>query len=159
VGVTALKLQLFEEGQLPELMSWFPDATSCRTWGGPQFRHPFTVETFREDSQLDSQRAWTLVAADGTLCGFGQYYLRLGRCHLSRLAVAPALRGRGAGGLLIRELCRRGSAELGVSSYSLFVLPGNQPALRLYRRMGFSTAAYPEPTPQLAGSVYMVHSG
>jgi predicted GNAT superfamily acetyltransferase len=151
-----LSLQPFSESQLAELMTWFPDRTSCQTWGGPGFRHPFTAETFRDDARLDSLPSWAMITPDGTLAAFGQYYPRLGRCHLSRLAVAPALRGHGIGTSLVRELCRQGGAELGVGSYSLFVLPGNEPAERLYRRLGFSAVPYPEPEPQFEACTYMV---
>jgi len=151
-------LQPFSESQLPELMSWFPDRDSCQTWGGPRFRHPFTAATFREDAGLDSLPSRVLVMPDGSLGAFGQYYRRVGRCHLARLAVAPALRGRGIGSTLVRELCRLGSAELGVDSYSLFVLPGNERAQRLYRHLGFAVATYPEPSPEFADCVYMVAS-
>ncbi|MDH5254918.1 MAG: GNAT family N-acetyltransferase, partial [Gammaproteobacteria bacterium] len=106
--------------------------------------------------RLDSLPCWTMITPDGTLAAFGQYYRRLDRCHLSRLAVAPALRGQGIGTRLVRELRRLGGAELGVASYSLFVLPGNEPAVRLYRRLGFSAVPYPEPEPQFAACTYMV---
>jgi ribosomal protein S18 acetylase RimI-like enzyme len=63
------------------------------------------------------------------LAGFGQYYLRAGRCHLGRRAVA---------------------------TYSLFVLPGNERALHLYQRLGFEPACYPEPDPVFDDCIYMV---
>lgn len=140
-------------------MSWFPDPASCRQWGGPGFRFPFTAQTFRDDARLDSLPSWSLIGADGALCGFGQYYLRLGRCHLARLAIAPAMRGRGLGSTLIRELCERGRSELGADTFSLFVLPDNERASRLYRRLGFSSVAYPEPDPVFAGCIYMIAPG
>ena len=98
------------------------------------------------------------AALVGSLGAFGQYYRRLGRCHLARLAVAPALRGRGIGTTLVRELCRLGAADLGVDAYSLFVLPGNARAERLYRRLGFSAVPYPEPAAEFDGCTYMVAS-
>lgn len=152
------RLQPFHDSRLPELMSWFPDQASCRTWGGPEFRHPFTATTFREDARVGTLASWALFTGDDVFAGFGQYYLRAGRCHLARLAIAPGFRGRGLGSTLVRELCRRGSAELGVGSYSLFVLPGNDGALRLYQRLGFTTAPCPEPAAGLEEMMYLVAS-
>jgi ribosomal protein S18 acetylase RimI-like enzyme len=152
------RLQAFSEGWLPELMSWWEDADACRVWGGPSFRFPFTRDTFRADARLDSLATFALATDEATLLGFGQYYLRAGRCHLGRLAIAPAQRGRGLGGSLVRELCRTGSADLGVETYSLFVLPGNERAIRLYERLGFAPARYPEPEPIFDDCVYMVAS-
>lgn len=153
-----VKLQPFEGSQLPELMSWFPDLRSCQTWGGPEFRCPFTETTFREDAMLDRLRSWALLDEVGALAGFGQFYLRAGRCHLGRLAIAPALRSRGLGSTLVNQLGQRGKSELGVDSFSLFVLPGNERALRLYRRLGFAAVQYPEPLPGFEGCIYMVAS-
>ena len=154
----AAQLQAFDEAWLPELMGWFGHADACRVWGGPSFRFPFTRDTFRADARLDSLATFALTIDDATLIGFGQYYLRAGRCHLGRLAIAPAHRGRGLGGALVRELCRIGSADLGVETYSLFVLPGNERAIRLYERLGFAPARYPEPDPSFDDCVYMVAS-
>lgn len=137
-------------------MSWFPDSLSCGSWAGPQFRFPFDQATFREDARVDHLPSWGLPTADGSLGAFGQYYLRLGRCHLARLVVAPALRGHGIGGILIRELCERGCRELGTDSCSLFVLAGNASALTLYRRLGFAEATYPVSASMLEGSLYMI---
>jgi ribosomal protein S18 acetylase RimI-like enzyme len=152
------RLQAFRATELPELMSWFPDRDSCRVWGGPGFRHPFTETTFREDSRVHELESWSLVDRDEHLCAFGQYYLRLGRCHLGRLAVAPGLRGRGIGTTLVRELGQRARSELGADSYSLFVLPGNERAMRLYSRLGFVAQPYPDPGTAFDGCVYMVTS-
>jgi ribosomal protein S18 acetylase RimI-like enzyme len=151
-----MQLIPFSTNQLPELMRWFPDAASCRLWGGPEFRHPFTPASFREDAKVDSLPSWALVADDGSLVAFGQYYRRLGRCHLGRLAVAPDRRGRGIGSRLVRELAGVGTRELAADGLSLFVLPGNEPALALYRRLGFSAVPYPEPAPAFDGCIYMV---
>jgi ribosomal protein S18 acetylase RimI-like enzyme len=139
-------------------MSWFPDKRACQTWGGAEFRFPFTEASFSEDAKLNSLPTWALVQEDGTFVGFGQYYLRAGRCHLARLAIAPPLRGRGLGSTLVHELCQRGKAELGADSFSLFVLPGNERALRLYQRLGFSAVGYPEPLPELEDCIYMLAS-
>lgn len=156
MAASGVNLQCFHDQQLPELMAWFPDRVACQQWGGPDFRFPFTAATFREDAKVDSLPSRVLVAPDGRLAGFGQYYLRLGRCHLGRVAVAPALRGRGIGEALVRALCREGAAELGDDSWSLFVLPGNDRARRLYERVGFSPVTYPEPDPAFRDCIYMV---
>lgn len=150
-----MQFQRFEAVRLVHLMSWFPDAHACRVWGGPPFRFPFTPVTFREDAKVDSLPTWMLVDA-GEMVAFGQYYLRIGRCHLGRLAVSPRLRGHGIGAALVRELCARGAAELGMDEFSLFVLPDNERARRLYERLGFVPDRYPDESPQYADFIYMV---
>ena len=138
---------------LLEIMSWFPSRESCQIWGGPEFRFPFTAESFHADCHLELP-SQVLLDARGVLCGFGQYYQRAGRCHLARLAIAPALRGRGLGARLIELLSDEGRAALGVEHCSLFVSIANTTALALYERLGFARAAYPgDPIP---GCHYMV---
>ena len=151
-----MKLERFHESRLPELMTWFPDETTLQTWGGPEFRFPFTETTFREDAKLKSLPTWSLAQEDAALAAFGQCYLRAGRCHFGRLAVSPTLRGRGHGTTLIRELARWGAAEFGVDTFSLFVIASNPRAIALYRRLGFCERPYPEPSPATDGFIYMV---
>lgn len=153
-----LNFRRFTDQDLPELMSWFPDREDCGKWGGPEFRVPFTEDSFREDAKLESLASWSLVRPDQSLCAFGQYYDRLGRCHFGRLAVAPSARGQGLGTTLMRELADRGRKELGADSCSLFVLADNEPALRLYKRLGFVARPYPEPGPAYDPYLYMVAS-
>lgn len=45
-----MKFGRFEPAQLPEFAGWFADATEIRTWGGPDFRFPFTPSTFLADA-------------------------------------------------------------------------------------------------------------
>ena len=127
----------FDPAQLPELATWFDDADSLRTWGGTQFRFPFTPDSFREDSKVDEIASFALGGED-FLAAFGQCYLRIERCHFGRLAVSPHRRGQGLGTRLIRELSGWGLGEFGSRELSLFVNRNNVDAIRLYRRLGFT---------------------
>jgi len=135
----------FDTGQLPELMTWFPDAHPLRTWGGPEFRFPFTPATFREDAKVDGIDSFALVAEDGALAAFGQCYLRIERCHFGRVGVAPVRRGQGLGTLLLAKMAAWGQARFGPRELSLFVKHDNEAAHRLYRRLGFRETPYPDP--------------
>jgi ribosomal protein S18 acetylase RimI-like enzyme len=137
--------QRFDPAQLPELAAWFPDAESLRTWGGEEFRHPYTMETFRDDSKIDSIASLSLVGDDGALAAFGQCYLRVERCHFGRVGVAPASRGGGIGARMFHEMAAWGMAEFGPRQLSLFVYKDNERARRLYLRLGFRVVPYPEP--------------
>ena len=150
-----LTLASASASHLLQMMSWFPSAESCRIWGGPEFRFPFTAETFQADCQPPERHSFALLEAGGVLCGFGQYYLRAGRCHLARLAIAPACRGRGLGTRLIELLAYAGKAALRVEQCSLFVSAANTSALALYQRLGFTRTDYPG-GPGVPGAHYMV---
>ncbi len=141
---------------LQDLMAWFGDEQSCTNWGGPEFRYPFTAESFRADARYGELQSYALVGNAGALLGFGQYYNRAGRCHLARLAVAPDRRGAGLGAVLIFGLSRLGCAELGLAECSLFVYPDNIPAMHLYGRLGFAAEIYPDASRLPDGCTYMV---
>ena len=144
------------KAHVPEMMTWFPTEHSCRVWGGPEFRFPFTVDTFLADSKLLSLASYALIRESDELCGFGQFYLRVGRCHLARLAVAPAHRGQGFGTQLIEMLQREGKKTLGVTESSLFVHVSNTPAIALYERLGFTRSPYSEPGLAIPNGLYMI---
>lgn len=151
-----MKLIEATPGHLREMMGWFPDAAACRMWGGPEFRFPFTEATFLEDSRWESLASHALVDDDGALLAFGQFYPRAGRCHLGRLAVAPAHRGRGLGHRLVGGLAELGCRRLGRTECSLFVVPENRVALQLYEKLGFRLETYPGEGPVLEGFEYRV---
>ena len=142
-----------------QMMQWFPSRESCIVWGGQGFRFPFTAHSFLTDCRWSELPSYVLQQRSGELCAFGQYYLRSGRCHLARLAVAPSHRGRGFGTWLIEKLMQIGTRELRVSECSLFVNMSNEAAIALYERVGFMRAPHPQTTSETSTSHYMVRSG
>lgn len=155
----SVNFRRFDAALLPDLMRWFPDATTLRTWGGPLFRYPCTPESFSADAKFDEIDSWALVADDGVLAAFGQCYLRVGRCHFGRVGVSPGLRGSGLGTRLLREMAREGRAKFGDRELSLFVYRDNEAAHRLYLRLGFVEVEYPERDTPTEGMRYMIASG
>jgi len=140
------------------MMLWFEDEASTIRWAGPNFRYPYTIETFSADLNLDKLSSWGLLNDVGGVMAFGQFYLRLEKCHLGRLVVNPHFRGGGVGSDLIQLLGTQGRAELGVQDCSLFVLESNLIALKLYRSSGFVAQDYPDEMP-LEKCLYMVRPG
>ena len=127
-----------------QIMSWFPDAESTDIWGGPRFRFPFSMQSFREDLRLDEMASWALRGPDGVLAAFGQSYERSGRGHLARLVANPVMRGQGAGKRLIQQIISRLEASHAYDEYSLFVYRHNEPAFWCYRALGFNVVDYPD---------------
>lgn len=134
------------DSDFDDVMSWFPDAHSVHIWGGPDFRFPFTRESFRTDCRADVMASYVLRDPDGRLAAFGQTYERDGRGHLARLVSNPALRRQGAGRRLIRMIIRTLEAQ-DYDEYSLFVIRDNLPAYECYRSLGFVVVEYPEDAP------------
>lgn len=142
---------------LRTLSTWFTNEQELFAWSGPFFRYPFSESTFKEDLKLDELNSYCLVDAMDRLIAFGQYYDRLGRCHLGRLAVAPEARGQGIVSLLIKILLERGMKQLDATEGSLFVLESNQAAIKAYLKLGFELCDYPLENP-IDDCFYMVVS-
>ena len=138
-----------------ELMSWFSSEDELNLWSGPNFRYPFDLSSFKSDLKLDTLKSFSLISNEGDFLAFGQYYLRLGMCHLGRLVVNPNLRGKGIASHLIKQLSIFGKSDLRTDSCSLFVLGHNESAIQAYTKLGFSMAEYPEEIP-LKNCFYMV---
>lgn len=81
--------------------------------------------------------------------GFGQYYTRLERQHLCRIAVNPSARGLGLGKVLVQKLIQQARSTLSDSSnaLSLFVNKDNTVAMGLYMSLGFEIVEYPQQPP------------
>ena len=138
-----------------ELMSWFSSKEELSLWSGPNFRYPFNLNTFKSDLNLDTFKSFSLISEQGDLLAFGQYYQRLGKCHLGRLVVNPHFRGKGIASQLISKLTTLGKSDLNTDSCSLFVLKHNKSAIQAYTKLGFLLADYPETMP-LENCLYMV---
>ncbi len=128
------------------LMDWFPNQHSVAIWGGPDFRYPYTRETFHEDVRWSDMASFCLRDPDGKFVAFGQVYDRIGRMNLARLVVHADCRGQGAGKRLISLLMLAARPLFTLSEYSLFVYRDNIPAHECYKSMGFEAREYPEET-------------
>lgn len=144
---------------LETLKSWFPDRASCVEWGGPDFRFPFSNETFLEDIHWRAMRSYSAIDAQNGLLTFGQYYEKAGRCHLARLVVDPFKRSKGIGRQFIRGLMEIGKSDLDANACSLFVMADNDNALACYRGIGFSQTEWPAEQDHLPGIVFMTSEG
>lgn len=161
-----------ETQHFSEMMSWFTSEQAMFDWAGPNFRIPCNTSTFLDDLRLDDFRSFSLVSNSpksinndnrSEFLAFGQYYLRLGKCHLARLIINPANRGEGVVKELITQLCKRGLQEFNVTECSLFVLTHNISAIKAYKKIGFIITQYPEScfgktseTSTLENCLYMV---
>lgn len=153
--MATMHLEPVAREHIERMLEWFPDRRSCEIWGGSKFRFPFTQTTFFEDARIGDLPSYVLME-DKHFLGFGQYYRRAGRYHVGRLVISPDHRSRGLGAWLIGGLVARARQDFIAHECSLFVLADNAPAVRLYERLGFVRAVYPENDPDVAPFNYMV---
>ncbi len=150
-----MKLTVPTDQQLVELMSWFSSEEQLTVWSGPNFSYPFDLKSFKRDLKLNMLSSFSMVSSEDDLLAFGQYYLRLGKCHLGRLVVNPHFRGKGVVASLIGQLSVLGKSDLNTQSCSLFVLDHNKSAIKAYTKLGFCITDYPEKI-ALENCLYMV---
>ncbi|MFC1688047.1 GNAT family N-acetyltransferase [Pseudomonadota bacterium] len=154
--MTRMKIIKANSEHAREIMGWFPDKESVFLWGSPYTRYPLTEETFFEDIYWSRINSLVALNEEGEILGFGQFYLKLGRCHLARLVVNPKYRGRGMGAEFISALMDYGAEQLDTQEFSLYVMTINKPAIAVYKNLGFNLAAYPHGDPKLENCVFMV---
>ena len=135
------------KADIDELMTWFPDAHSVEIWGGPEFRFPFTRETFYSDCRWRDFSSFCLRSSDNAFAAFGQLGSRFDRSHLARLITSPELRGQGVGRKLLELMIAAASAEQDHAEIALFVYKNNEPAYRCYLALGFEVQEYPADAP------------
>ena len=147
-----------DDVDIDALMGWFPDARSVDIWGGPEFRYPFTHESFRSDCRLNEMHSYCLRDPDGEMVGFGQVYDRYDRGHLARLITHPNKRRQGIGRRLIEMLVEVAQQSCGYNECSLFVYRDNEPAYRCYLAMGFVLREYPDDAPMKERCYFLTRS-
>ena len=126
-----------------EVMTWFPDAASVDIWSGPEFRFPFTRESFHEDCRTGEMESYALRDPGGRTAAFGQSYDREGRGHLARLVANPRMRRQGVGSMFIELIIASLEQRYAFDEYSLFVYRDNVPAYECYVSLGFAVTDYP----------------
>lgn len=154
-GLT-MRIEVAQLEDVRQVMTWFPDKESLMLWGSPYMRWPIREESFLEDIYWERFEARVARGDEGELLAFGQYYNKLGRCHLARLVVNPEFRRRGIGLEFIDRLMQHGGEILGTNEFSLYVMTANKPAWHCYKSLGFHMEPYPHCDPHLDNCVFMV---
>lgn len=149
------RLFVVNDADIERLMSWFGDAAAVKLWSGPQFRYPFTKETFREDCKLSQFANYALKDDQGSLLGFGQIGERYERSHFARLVVNPLFRGQGCGRQLLQALVRQSALRDDCEECGLFVYRHNTAAKECYLAAGFEVVKYPDNAPMADECFYM----
>ena len=139
------------------LFSWINvDKESFRIWAGPVMPFPPSLATLARDLDTEDKPAFVLARSPGPPLGFGQLMAKEDhRAHLVRIIVSPDIRGQGLGESLCTLLMDEAAARWGSTCFSLNVLASNGPAIRLYQRLGFESAAPPSDSALDGQHLYM----
>ncbi|WP_445620708.1 GNAT family N-acetyltransferase [Kushneria sp. Sum13] len=122
------------------LTDWIDSPGTLAQWGGPLVTWPVRAEDLWQQIEVAFLPSFALDA-HGELQAFGQLAPRenITTWHLCRLIVAPHRRGQRLGEQLCDHLIAQ-AINRGATRVTLNVATDNQPALRLYQRLGFASA-------------------
>lgn len=99
---------------------------------------PMNVRRLREyihNYDVDMERS-AVALSDGHILGISMLGVRPGRCWSTRLGVLPVKRRRGTGEALMRDNISM-ARNLGVDYVILEVIKDNEPAQKLFEKLGF----------------------
>lgn len=124
-----------------EVARWFPTRRDAVLWGGPSLPQP--VHGLWLAREMATIRHHVLVDGDDRLAGVFAvvFHLSERRAHLIRVALNPALRGKGLGELLARAAIEVASSQGAAETLTLAVYAKNAAARRTYERAGFQALA------------------
>jgi GNAT superfamily N-acetyltransferase len=139
-----MRLRPFVRADDDEVSSWFEDAGQLRFFAGRRLKWPLDEQQW-ENIRLDSSvTAWTAVYGDDPVpVGHGELIRESAQLvRFARIALSPTLRGQGLG-RVFGDLMIEKAREHGFERASLWVNPGNEPAIRAYRTLGFEPVTLP----------------
>ena len=105
------------------------------------FANPWTRDMLaRELGQSDVARVYVLRMTDARLAAFCACWLVFDELHVNTVAVTPSWRRRGLASALMAHVLADAARD-GAERATLEVRRSNEPALELYRRLGFAVEA------------------
>ena len=124
-----------------ELLTSEEDLDAVVALEADAFTNPWSRETLeRELRQSDVTRVYVLRALGKRVAAFCACWLIFDELHINTVAVDPALRRLGLAVQLMEHVLAD-AAQHGAERATLEVRRSNEPALRLYLRLGFTVEA------------------
>lgn len=124
--------------QMPVITPFNPNEPSFYLLEYAAHSVPWTRQSFKQctGARYRTRALWL----NGSAVGFSICHLVLDEVTLMNVAVHPDFQGRGLGSMLVQDMIDFVSDEQGRRQRTIFleVREHNQPAIGLYRRMGFS---------------------
>jgi len=147
-----LKTQLtrIKEQHLTDLLSWVTSYEEMVQWSGPwNFSFPLDEQQlasfFLAEVLDDGLQRTQFIALDRETqlpvgqIGYSRIWMRTNSAHLGPVIVHPAMRGRGIGSQMVKDVLKIGFGDLRLHRIELVVFDFNQTAIACYERAGFRT--------------------
>lgn len=113
------------------------------------FSMPWKKEHFR-DLVYNDDAVYLVILLDGKIVGCAGYTDAVGEGYVNNVVISEDVRGRGLGRKLMEAVIESGHAR-GIHDFTLEVRVSNDPAVNLYKSLGFESAGvrknfYEKPT-------------
>lgn len=102
------------------------------------FTEPWSKESFFVEVKTPNH-IYLVAEENGNILGYCGMWEVAGEGQITNVCVAPDHRGKGVATMMLEELLNR-AAKLKVGAITLEVRVSNEPAIRLYEKLGFETA-------------------
>lgn len=140
-----IELIPFTEADIDRLLGWITSYREQLFWTSSTFGYPLTREHLLQHLQESAARGDRLIfkvveTASGEAVGhleLGAIDLRNRSLRIGRVLLAPAARGRGLGGEMMRAALARAFDQMDMHRAELIVFDANPRAIACYERVGF----------------------
>jgi RimJ/RimL family protein N-acetyltransferase len=140
-----LQVEKFKVRDIGRVCSWIKSEAAMVQWAGPSLSWPMTQKQFREQLRAAKGKAATLFPFGlyrGNMlvgyCELARYDRKSQSVHLSRVIISPKYRNKGLAQIMIASVLKFGFGELGLNRIVLGVFDFNKPAIKCYKKMGFT---------------------
>lgn len=127
--LTTLRFERIQERHIPHILA-IESRTNTAPWSERSFQNELTHE----------RSIFFTVFLGGEVIGYGGIWLVVDEAHITTIAIAPEHQRQGIGEKLLTELLVK-AREAGMMCSTLEVRASNDPAIRLYEKLGFVVAA------------------
>jgi [ribosomal protein S18]-alanine N-acetyltransferase len=118
-----------------------PDLDGVLAVEAESFTNPWTRDMYAWELQNRAVcHIYVARTADCAVAGFCAFWLVFDEIHINNVAIRPQYRGRGMGTAVMHHVLAE-ARRLGAKRATLEVRASNEPARRLYERLGFYVAA------------------
>lgn len=132
-------LQPFTVQHFPLLEKWITDKDILFQYSGTYFQFPVTLKQLADYRKKHPERRFYIGYLANVPYAFGELIPKNDEPpRLARLLIGdPTLRGKGLGEIFVRELITEAKTLFNPPDIDLFVLKGNDQAIRCYQKVGF----------------------
>jgi RimJ/RimL family protein N-acetyltransferase len=160
----SLRLRKFEKGDTTQLKSWFTTEEEVLLWAGASMRYPLESIDLRmlmkdHRGPQPLRELWAVCDALGSTIGHIQinYSERLEQATLGRIALDPAVRGQKLGLPLVELAVEKAFRRPWINRVELNVYDHNAPAIRIYKKAGFTLEGTRRKSTPISGTYWNTH--